>query len=76
MAPQINKAQPKYLARQTKHQVLLKYDEIEPVKTQAGQIWKIIVENIRFILRQGIYTLIEQVLKLTQAATIMISVST
>jgi len=46
----IIKAQPKYLSMETKHQILssmfiLRYDLIEAVKTQAGQIWKSIVDN-------------------------------
>ena len=54
---------------ETKHQILssmfiLRYDEIEAVKTQAGQIWKSIVDNPLFILRQVINTLIEQVFRI------------
>lgn len=67
----IIKAQPKYLDMETKHQILscmfiLRYDEIESVKTQAGQIWKSIVDNQLFILRQVIKTLIEQVFNIIQ----------
>lgn len=44
------KAQPKYLSIETKHEILssmfiLRHDEIEAVKTQAGQIWKSIIDN-------------------------------
>jgi hypothetical protein len=44
------KATPKYVDQETKHRILasmfiLKYDPIEKVYTQAGQIWKSIVDN-------------------------------
>lgn len=46
----IIKAQPKYLTMETKHKILssmfiLRHDQIEAVRTQAGQIWKSIVDN-------------------------------
>ena len=48
----------------TKHKILssmfiLKYDPMERVSTQAGQIWKNIVDNQLIILKQVIDTLIE-----------------
>ena len=44
------KAQPKYIDIDTKHKILssmfiLRHDPIEAVKTQAGQIWKNIIDN-------------------------------
>lgn len=43
---------------------ILKYDTVERVHTQASQIWKNIVDNQLFILKQVIKTLITQVFKI------------
>jgi len=40
---------------------ILKYDPIEKVYTQAGQIWKSIVDNQLLVLRQIIETLIRAI---------------
>jgi len=63
------KAQPKYVSMDVKYQILssmfiLKYDRVEKVSTQASQIWKNIVDNQLFILKQVIKTLITQVFKI------------
>ena len=65
------KAQPKYIDMETKHKILssmfiLKYDLMERVSTQAGQIWKNIVDNQLIILKQVIDTLIEIVFNIIQ----------
>ena len=59
----------------TKHRILssmfiLRHDQIDAVKTQAGQIWKSIVDNQLFILRQVIDTLIEIVFNIIQNPSI------
>jgi len=62
----IIKAQPKYVSIETKHKILatmfiMKYDPDEKVRTQAGTIWKNIVDNQLIILKQVIETLIRLV---------------
>lgn len=57
---------------ETKHKILssmfiLRHDQIDAVKSQAGQIWKSLIDNQLFILRQVIDTLIEIVFQIIQS---------
>jgi hypothetical protein len=70
----IIKAQPKYVDMDTKYKILssmfiLKYDLIEKVHTQAGQIWKSLVDNQLIVLKQVIDTLIEIVFNIIQSSS-------
>jgi hypothetical protein len=66
------KATPTFVDQETKQRILcsmfiLKYDPIEKVYTQAGQIWKSLIDNQAVVLRQVIDCCIQMIFQIIQS---------